>query len=243
MSSCRHSARLVALFRFGEPGAFGDPPARELRHLEVCRQCQAQVAADRTLTRQVERALRLRVDGFAPSPAVWSTVRRRVVEAPPTLGMRLRSWLPLPSGGLTAMGAVSALAIALVVSGSPAAPAAERGVASTSSLPSSLPIRSAPHLEPALVPAEQLEAPVPPDVANAAIEVDYARPGKAPEELVVATLIVKDSGESVGVGQPGVTAMDSPPDGDDFADGGDDDSDELPVAVALVVGSPGSDPE
>ncbi|MDQ3881307.1 MAG: hypothetical protein M3295_09590, partial [Chloroflexota bacterium] len=71
--SCSRSRQLLELFRYERPADWASP---ELRHLDVCTSCREQVALDRELARQLERALHERIAGASPSPAAWAAIRR-----------------------------------------------------------------------------------------------------------------------------------------------------------------------
>ena len=203
MSGCRHTAPLLTVLRFG--GA-DERAQRHVAHLEFCAVCQAAVADDRALARQVERALRARVDGFVPSSAAWAAVQRRVVDEPPRWRARWARWLALPTGGLASAGAVSALALVLLASGQGGTgsvePAASAGspesAASTGQLPlderSGLPRRSS-MLPPARTPAEPLAAPSARDVTGTVMDSMHARPdnGREFEVLQAAAALEKRS--------------------------------------------------
>lgn len=83
MSCRRIRTELLDLLRFGDPGARA---ASYLDHLERCHACQDEVAADRALARELRQALRERVDGFEPSPAVWRGIRLRAADPEPERG-------------------------------------------------------------------------------------------------------------------------------------------------------------
>ena len=106
---CRRVAReLIESFRFGELDARSAP---HLDHLETCRECRELVGLDRELVGQLQRALRVRVDGHAASPGAWLEIRRRALEPKPA---GWRGWL-LPVLRLAPMGAVAVLALALLI--------------------------------------------------------------------------------------------------------------------------------
>jgi anti-sigma factor RsiW len=92
--SCRRVRReLLDLLRFGDPSSRADA---YLGHVERCPECQHEVAVDSGLARELRSALRARVDGFEPSPAVWRGIRLRAADPEPALG----GWL----GSLVAAG-------------------------------------------------------------------------------------------------------------------------------------------
>lgn len=79
--SCRKVSRaLLERFRFGEIGADCDS---YLAHVERCRDCQDEIAVDRELAERLRLALRERVTGFEPSPAVWRAVRLQAADPEP----------------------------------------------------------------------------------------------------------------------------------------------------------------
>ena len=79
--SCRNVSRaLLERFRFGELDADCDA---YLAHVERCRNCQDEIAIDRELAERLRRALRERVTGFEPSPAVWRAVRLQAADPEP----------------------------------------------------------------------------------------------------------------------------------------------------------------
>jgi anti-sigma factor RsiW len=80
MSCHKVSRLLLERFRFGELDADCD---QYLAHVERCRECQDEIAVDRALAGQLRRALRERVDGFEPSPAVWRAVRLQAADPEP----------------------------------------------------------------------------------------------------------------------------------------------------------------
>lgn len=82
MSCHKVSRALLERFRFGELGADCD---EYLEHVERCHDCQNAIAVDRAVASQLRRALRERVDGLEPSPAVWRAVRLQATDPePPT---------------------------------------------------------------------------------------------------------------------------------------------------------------
>jgi anti-sigma factor RsiW len=112
--SCRKVSRaLLERFRFGELDAACD---EYLEHLERCSDCQREVAVDRELARELRRTLRIRVEGFEPSPAVWRAVRLQAADPePPTpwwprlilgVGRRMAVMVPVASMLLAAVLAV-----------------------------------------------------------------------------------------------------------------------------------------
>jgi anti-sigma factor RsiW len=80
MSCHKVSRTLLERFRFGELDAGCD---ELLAHVERCRPCQDEIAVDRALATHLRLALRRRVDGFEPSPAVWRAVRLQASDPEP----------------------------------------------------------------------------------------------------------------------------------------------------------------
>jgi anti-sigma factor RsiW len=80
MSCHKVSRALLERFRFGELDADCD---EYLAHVERCRECQDEIAVDRVLAGNLRRALRQRVEGFEPSPAVWRAVRLQAADPEP----------------------------------------------------------------------------------------------------------------------------------------------------------------
>jgi anti-sigma factor RsiW len=80
MSCRRVRDELLGLLRFGDHSARADA---YLGHVERCRECQHEVAVDRVLARELRQALRDRVDGYEPSPAVWRGIRLRAADPEP----------------------------------------------------------------------------------------------------------------------------------------------------------------
>ena len=182
MSACRHTAPLVALLRFGG-GEIDERAQRHVQHLEFCVACQAAIADDRALTRQLERALRARVDGYAPTSAAWTAVERRIAAEPPRWRARWARWLTLPAGGLASAGAMAALSLVLVVSGQGGASPAGSTSGGSDAARTTLPLSGTPTLETARLPAEQLDAPAPPNLASVVMEAIYTLPGDAGGKL------------------------------------------------------------
>ncbi len=189
MSSCRRSAALLEILRFGE---MDERSQAHVIHLQYCAACQAAIADERALTRQIERALHARIDGIAPSPSAWHAVERRITTQPPARRWRWARWLALPAGGLASAAAASALAIFIVVSGQPGERSApESGTPARGERAMAL-TGGAPFSGAARVPAEQLRVPAPPDMDGVVMEALYARPAKDPGgEAVLAALLGK----------------------------------------------------
>lgn len=80
MNCHKVSRTLLERFRFGELDADCD---EYLAHVERCRECQDEIAVDRVLAGNLRRALRERVEGFEPSPAVWRAVRLQAADPEP----------------------------------------------------------------------------------------------------------------------------------------------------------------
>lgn len=80
MTCHKVSRALLERFRFGELNADCD---EYLEHVERCADCQREIAVDRELARELRRALRVRVEGFEPSPAVWRAVRLQAADPEP----------------------------------------------------------------------------------------------------------------------------------------------------------------
>ena len=80
MSCRRVRDELLGLLRFGDHSARAEA---YLGHVERCRDCQHEVAMDRVLARELRQALRERVDGYEPSPAVWRGIRLRAADPEP----------------------------------------------------------------------------------------------------------------------------------------------------------------
>jgi hypothetical protein len=106
--SCQRIAReVIEFFRFGDLDARSAP---HLDHLAVCAACREEVGLDRELVITLQRAIRARVDGHAPSPGAWLEIRRRALQSePPTWRGRL-----LPVFRLAPIGAAVVLALALI---------------------------------------------------------------------------------------------------------------------------------
>ncbi|MFN2484384.1 MAG: hypothetical protein ABR509_05535 [Candidatus Limnocylindria bacterium] len=180
MTSCKRSRELLELFRYDSPADWSSP---QLRHLEVCQSCRLEVALDREVVRQIERALHERVDGAGPSPAAWAAIRRAAEVQ--SAGSR-RGWLaPLRVLGRgIAFTAASTAAVVLIVFGAGrqlALPADGRaadtsvtvsGPAITAALPAGL----------GRIPAEQLQAPAAPDGADLVMEAELSRSAKTGDE-------------------------------------------------------------
>ncbi|HEX6140846.1 MAG TPA: hypothetical protein VF013_10385 [Candidatus Limnocylindria bacterium] len=111
--SCRRVSRaLLEHFRFGEE--LDERCDEYLEHVETCRQCQHDVAVDRAMATHLRRALRERVEGFEPSPAVWRAVRLVAADPEPP-----QPWYHNPVAAMTramrVMVPVSALMLAVAL--------------------------------------------------------------------------------------------------------------------------------
>lgn len=126
--SCRRISReLLERFRFGEE--LDQRSAPHLAHLEVCATCRGEVGLDRALVRQLQRALRARVEGQEPSPRAFNAVRIRALAAedPVPWSGRLLRWTRLaPAGVVTAVMLAAAIGAA---QGQQATELAERTIA------------------------------------------------------------------------------------------------------------------
>jgi anti-sigma factor RsiW len=79
--SCSRARReLLEHLALGEE--LGSRSAPHLIHLESCADCRREVGIDRALVGSLRRALAARVEGWAPSEASWTVVRRRTVDRP-----------------------------------------------------------------------------------------------------------------------------------------------------------------
>ncbi|HEY7452544.1 MAG TPA: hypothetical protein VIA02_08530 [Candidatus Limnocylindria bacterium] len=100
-SCARVTREVIEFFRFGDLDTRSAP---HLDHLAVCADCRAEVGLDRELVVQLQRALRARVDGHAPSPGAWLEIRRRALQPEvPTWRARLLPVLRLAPIGATAV--------------------------------------------------------------------------------------------------------------------------------------------
>jgi hypothetical protein len=107
MPACRRISReVIEFFRFGELDASSAP---HLEHLAVCVDCREEVGFDRELVIQLQRALRARVDGHAPSPNTWIAIRERALQPERTWRARL-----LPVFRLAPIGAMVIVLVALL---------------------------------------------------------------------------------------------------------------------------------
>ena len=196
MTSCRHTAPLLSVLRYGE---IDDRSDRHVAHLEFCGTCQVALIDDGALTRQLERALRERIEGAVPSPGAWLALKRRISIEPVRWQTRLSRWLRVPAGGLASAGALATLAIGLTVSVRPPAPDATGEIASREDASRTmLPIRTTPFAETARVPAEAFDAPTRPDVESALMEVRYEHPVKDPASYVALASVLGEKASPSG---------------------------------------------
>lgn len=200
MTSCRHTAPLLSVLRFGE---IDERSERHVAHLEFCGTCQSALVDDGALTRQLERVLRARIDGAAPSPGAWLALKHRIAIEPERWHVRLTRWLRVPASGIASAGALASLAIVLTLSGGPAGldPVVDTRAAEPIQR-ATLPIRMMPFAAMARVPAEDLAAPAPPDVESAVMRARYARPVKDPEQTVVLAALLEKASPSSTDGLP-----------------------------------------
>jgi hypothetical protein len=86
--TCRKVCReLLERIRFGEELDFRSAP--HLAHLERCLQCREEIGLDRTIVRQLQRALRMRVEAHEPSERAWQVVSARALAEDDSLGARV----------------------------------------------------------------------------------------------------------------------------------------------------------
>ena len=167
--SCRKATReLLQRLRFGEQ--LDAQSAPHLEHLRTCAACREEVGLDRALVVELQRALRARVEGFAPPETAWDGVRQRALAES---GPRWMAWFSRISTGLRAAGAVAAVALVLVLSAQGGSGddqvanfqlrATGRGeVARADAMPSDPP----PHEEEEPAPFYQTPAPLPPPASG-----------------------------------------------------------------------------
>ena len=111
--SCHNVSRaLLERFRFGELDADCD---EYLEHVERCPDCQNEIAVDRAVAAQLRRALRERVDGLEPSPAVWRAVRLQATDPEPPPAWWAQAVLSL-SRAMRVMVPATAVMLAAVLS-------------------------------------------------------------------------------------------------------------------------------
>ena len=107
-SCARVTREVLEFFRFGDLDARSAP---HLDHLAICPDCRDEVGLDRELVLQLQRALRARVDGHAPSPGAWIEIRRRALQPEvPTWRARFLPVLRLAPLGATAIVLLALLA-------------------------------------------------------------------------------------------------------------------------------------
>ena len=125
--SCRKVRReLLEHFRFGELDVRAAP---HLDHLRDCVACRDDVGLDRSVVRNLQRALAERIADAAPSPTAFEAIRRRALEAPSvSWGDRLWRWARVvPAGAAIAL--VGFAIVGNVAGGSVPQAAAPRQVA------------------------------------------------------------------------------------------------------------------
>ena len=101
--SCRRVRReLLEHFRFGELDVRAAP---HLDHLRGCVACRDDVGLDRSVVRNLQRALAERIADAAPSPTAFEAIRRRALEPPSvSWGDRLWRWARVvPAGAAIAL--------------------------------------------------------------------------------------------------------------------------------------------
>ena len=183
MSSCRRTRELLELFRYGRPDERSEG---QLRHLGVCETCRGEVGCDRQLVRQLQLALEARVEGAAPSPAAWASIRRQAeLQRTERAGGWVATLVAL-TRGVGGVAAVSALAVVLVVFGgvTPRAVPADGGATAPATVAPSVRADVGGLLP--QVPAERLEAPSRPGTAEMEIRVVPPLTGKRGGLAVVA---------------------------------------------------------
>lgn len=163
--SCRKVSRaLLERFRFGEIGADCD---RYLAHVERCRDCQDEIAVDRELAERLRLALRERVAGFEPSPAVWRAVRLQAADPEPP-GPWWSTVVLSISRGMRVMVPAAAVMLAAVLAWT--SPASDAGQGATSPLASRMQWQeqlnetasvAEPRAEIRVIPSPSIRLPVP----------------------------------------------------------------------------------
>lgn len=111
MSCHKVSRALLERFRFGELDAGCD---EYLEHVERCSDCQDEIAVDRIVAGQLRRALRERVEGLEPSPAVWRAVRLQATDPEPRVAWWAQAVLSL-SRAMRVMVPATAVMLAAVL--------------------------------------------------------------------------------------------------------------------------------
>jgi anti-sigma factor RsiW len=162
--SCRKVSRaLLERFRFGELDADCDA---YLAHLERCRDCQDEIAVDRELAERLRLALRERVTGFEPSPAVWRAVRLQAADPEPP--NRWSTLVVSLSRGMRVMVPAAALLLAAVLAWT--RPVSDAGPSLTSALASRMQWEeqltdtasvAEPEREIEVIPSPSIQLPVP----------------------------------------------------------------------------------
>ena len=165
--SCRRVSReLLERFRFGEE--LDAECDANLAHLERCADCQHEVAVDRAVARDLRRALRERVDGFEPSPAVWRAVRLQAADPEPP--GRFAGSMVLVSGLARVMMPVAAVVLAVVLSwsaqtglgdGADGPPDLASHLQWDEQLSSTAEVEDARHKMPEVIPAPSIQLPRP----------------------------------------------------------------------------------
>lgn len=114
MSCGKASRELLERLRFGEE--FDARSAPHLAHLESCAACREAVGVERALVLQLQRALRARVAGHAPSADAWYGVRERALaEAGAGPRWSWLAWFGRVTAGLRFAGAVAAVAVVVLL--------------------------------------------------------------------------------------------------------------------------------
>jgi len=86
--SCRKVCReLLERIRFDEELDFHSAP--HLAHLEHCVACREEIGLNRTIVRQLQRALEARVAGHEPSDRAWQIVSARALAEDESVAARL----------------------------------------------------------------------------------------------------------------------------------------------------------
>jgi anti-sigma factor RsiW len=122
MSCHKVSRALLERIRFGELDEQCD---EYLEHVERCADCQREIAVDRELARELRRALRVRVEGFEPSPAVWRAVRLQAADPEPPGPWWSQAVLSLARMMRVAVPATAIMLAAVLTVAGPRQPASE----------------------------------------------------------------------------------------------------------------------
>jgi hypothetical protein len=86
--SCRKVCReLLERIRFGDELDLRSAP--HLAHLEHCLACREEIGLNRTIVRQLQRALRARVEAHEPSERAWQIVSARALAEDDSFGARM----------------------------------------------------------------------------------------------------------------------------------------------------------